>query len=376
MLSCDLKFNTIMKKIDRFLLILLLSACSPGMKISVTNVNDVSSIHNSTYVYALPLSAFTVTVVAQQESCVPGPYFMFAQKYLGISDVITKPYDNWAIKDIKITCYTETDPDFVYTVNSNKESFCLQWLQELSNEKLILLPGSFANRGVFENALDLKSSGVTYTDLSIKPIFDMEKRTLISEKLPDTLFFTLADSKDKDAPVLKTIEQKAEEAANFILKIWKRRFKLISGQYTFMPDGEALDRAIEELNRIEANYLSLFTGQKKVTSHTRTFHYVPEDTEDISRAILLRFSDSDGFLDAGEANGKPVLVDIQDMNKTKGLDAIKLNDEESGNQVFYRIPDQGHLKVIYGEQVIEEAYYPVYQFGTLVSMRLSGERRK
>jgi hypothetical protein len=55
---------------------------------------------------------------------------------------------------------------------------------------------------------------------------------------------------------IKSLEEKAEEAAAFIYKLRKRRFKLLVGQEQPVPDGNALDISIRELDELEKEYLS------------------------------------------------------------------------------------------------------------------------
>jgi hypothetical protein len=361
-----------MKKYYLYLTTVLFSACFPQARMTITNVNDVSNLGNSSCLYALPLSGFAVTVIARHESFIPGPFCMYAAKYLGITGAGMKPYEKWSMADMQISQYKEADPDFIYNISGIKNSSFSGLLKELYNDSLILLPVNFATRQVFAGKQDVSSGPLTFTDLSVKRNFEAGKDIVISETLPDSTHVKPSVSKDKNEPVIKTTEQKAEEAANFILKIRKRRFKLISGQYDFMPDGEALGKAVEELNQIESEYISLFTGKINISDGVKTYHFIPENHSEASRTILFRFSSEEGFLDAGEASGKPVLIDIQDMDKTKGLDALKINAATAENQLFYRIPDQAFTRVLFGEQILEEAFYPVYQFGTLVSVTVPG----
>jgi hypothetical protein len=335
-------------------------------------VNNTGHVKNSTCIYALPLSAFAVTVMAQQESFVPGPYHMYAGKYLGITDACSMAGEKWTLVNASLSGYVEADPDFLFGVSGSNRSSYSQVIHELSNDSLVLLPENFVSRQVFTNKYDPLSEPLNFTDLSIKRNFEAEKGILISDVLPDSSFTLEPSAKDKKTPEIKTLEQRAEEAANFIIKIRKRRFKLISGQYDFMPDGEALGRAVEELNQAEADYLSLFIGKKNTSFHTRTFHYLPEAVPENERTILFRFSGKEGFLEAGENNGKPVMIVIQDMNKIKGLDALSLTPGGLNNRLVYRIPDQAWIRILFGEQLLLETKQPVYQFGTLVTMELPG----
>ena len=365
-----------MKKSYLYPLAIFFSACFPQARMTVSNVNDVSLLGNTSCLYALPLSGFAVTVTALHESFIPGPYCLYASKYLGITDAVAKPYEKWSLGDVQVSHYKEADPDFLFNVSTRKNIVCSEFMKDLCRDSLVLLPGNFTTTRVFDNRCDEPPDKMSFTDLSVKRNFEAGKEVVISETRPDSNHIKLPVPKDKDEPVIKTAEQKAEEAANFILKIRKRRFKLISGQYSFMPDGEALGRAVEELILIESEYISLFTGRKTISACTKTFHFVPESHIETARTILFRFSAEKGFQDAIETGGKPVLVDLQDMNKTRGLDAFKINAATAEDQLFYRIPDQAYMRILFGEQVLEEAIFPVYQFGTLVSVNGGGGRRQ
>jgi hypothetical protein len=359
-----------MKNFNRFLMLVLLSSCNPAARISVTNVNDAGQRIHSACIYALPQTAFAITVTARQESFVPGPFHMYARKYLGISDAISAPGEQWTLLDASLAAYVEVDPDFLFSVDGVKGSLCSQIVSSLRNDSLILLPADFVSRREFTNKYDTPPEPLTFTDLSVKRNFEADKSILITETLPDSSYFTTPSVKNKKIPVTKTLEQKAEEAANFIIKIRKRRFKLISGQYDFMPDGEALGRAVEELNRTEEAYLSLFIGKKNTSIQTCTFHYVPEAVQGTGRTILFRFSEKEGFLGPGENNGKPAMIVIQDMNKTKGLDAFARRPGGLDKGLVYRIPDQAWIRLQFGEQLLLETRQPVYQFGSLISSAL------
>jgi hypothetical protein len=47
----------------------------------------------------------------------------------------------------------------------------------------------------------------------------------------------------------KTLEEKAQEAALFIFKIRKRRFKLLAGQYDVFPEEQALATSVREIKQ-------------------------------------------------------------------------------------------------------------------------------
>ncbi len=346
-----------------FYLLFLFSGCMSAPKLWISNVNDNKSENNSICYYALPQSKFAISVTFKKEINIPGPYFMYAKKYLGITDVITHPFERWSITDVKITHYAEADPDYIYSLSGKMSTIIQHKIEELSHDKLILLPAFFASEQIFSNFTEeINQEETIFTDLSVKRNFDVKKGSSISETLPDSSYITKSNGKIE----FKSTEQKAEEAANFIIKIRKRRFKLIAGQYDFMPDGEALGKAVEELNRTEEEYLSLFTGKTITTTWVRTFHFTPNDNRQTNKEVLFRFSEHTGIMVDQLAGGKPFIVEAEDLNLTKGMEHNDMKTEILQNRFYYRIPDQAILRIYLGEQLIEEAKYPVYQYGTLV----------
>jgi hypothetical protein len=85
---------------------------------------------------------------------------------------------------------------------------------------------------------------------------------------------------------------------------------------------------------------------------------------------LFRFLESEGFLDARETRGKPVMLDIANNNKTKGLEQTESPFKTTPNTLLYRVPDQVSIKLIWGESVLSDGLFPVFQSGALVRMKL------
>ena len=145
---------------------------------------------------------------------------------------------------------------------------------------------------------------------------------------------------------------------------------MVSGMNDSTPQGEAMGDALQELARLEEAYLSLFIGKKTIYHHQRTYHFTPAVGKKTDREVLFRFSDSEGFLDARETSGKPVLIDLTCTNKTKGLEQSASFAHLDENMILYRIPDLVNSKILYGESVTCDALLPVFQSGALVRMEL------
>ncbi|MBN2814080.1 MAG: DUF4831 family protein [Bacteroidales bacterium] len=342
---------------------LLLSCASTG-SITVSNVNDSGPSASFSYIYALPQTVVDVYIKAEETQIIPGPYHKFAEKYLGIQHAPSKPEKHYALREIVLEKHTEADPDFIYSVKSIANPENNPGISRLLDSKMILSSQFFSADHTSFYTLPVDPEAIQYTDLSVKRNFEAEKDIEVSLTMPDTLYSTRPANRN----VLKekTIEQKAEEAANFLIKLKKRRFKLVAGQYDCMPEGEAMADALAELARIEKEYLALFIGRSVITSVERTFHYTPVSGNNSDRIVLFRFSERDGFLDAKEAGGLPVILNIEAANKTAGLEKYIIPLKPSVNTLPYRIPDQAILKITVGEQLWTEATLPVYQYGAMV----------
>ncbi|MBN2481880.1 MAG: DUF4831 family protein [Bacteroidales bacterium] len=344
----------------------MLLSCSPAGKISVSNVNDTKSISAGSEIYSLPLTIIDVTVYAEEITIVPGPYHEYADKYLSIENVPAAEKKVWTISDIRLGLHEEVDPDFVFCMEKTGRLNQFPGIERLLEDSLILFPGNFPGKILFYNTLPDREDDIHYFDLSVKRNFDVEdSEVIVSMVLPGT---------DEDKRLMnaraqeKTLERKAEEAANFIIKLRKRRFKLVAGQYDYMPEGLAMTEALRQLDKIEEEYLSLFTGKRVTRQHVRTFHFTPGNDVDNERLVLFRFSDTEGFLNASEEQGKPVLLELTNSNKTTGLDGVGPSIRSNNKFIIYRIPDLAYGKILFGEKLIVDAYIPVFQYGKIVTL--------
>lgn len=344
-------------------------SCSQSARISVNHINETGSALTGSYLYALPLTVIDVQVKAEQVTVIPGPYYQFADKYLGIQDVPEKNEISWRIVEMQLSRHFEADPDYIYTMRGVGRTDVNPSLAGLISNGLILGAGDFSFDHTFPFNNPAISTNIPFTDLSVKRNFEAEKNVDISLVMPG------ADGEPTRRNTLKekTLEQKAEEAANFLIKLKKRRFKLVAGQYDFMPEGEAMADALKELSRLEAEYLSLFIGKRITTLFNRNYRYAPVADKESNPVVLFRFADNEGFVDAREAGGIPVMLELMNENKTRALEQYRVPLKMPVNQINYRVADQVAVKLTVGEQIWAEAIYPVFQSGAFIPMDLGGE---
>ena len=158
-------------------------------------------------VYALPRTGIAVHLKLVKETFRPGPYAVYAEKYLGYSNVKMVAGDNWKISGIKVDCFGEADPDAVYKTFGPVAS-------------LVSLDPEGAISGVNCNQLVItdKVNGGDFISLS-----DLPPVIFPDQSSNDQYDIEVNSETGGEKFVLKTAEQKAREAADYLFKLRKKR---------------------------------------------------------------------------------------------------------------------------------------------------------
>ncbi len=350
------------RRFQLFLLLPLLIACNTS-RISTTNIQDLASFEPEANIYALPQTRLVITVKVVRSTFYPGPFSKYSEKYLGIEGAQNISNVHWDITDISFSKLTEPDKEHFYSIKGQSGLF--EEISALERDGLLFYPASLNSFQVFYNDAIDPVEEIHYTDLSISPFFyDKEKKKKSGAR--DSNFYGIPVSKDYVQE--KSTAEKAKEAAAFIFKMRKRRFKLLAGQYDVFPEGTALETSVREINELEEEYLSLFIGKVETDTIQKVFTYTPVAREKLQRTTIFRFSSETGFSNAGSSIGVPIVMEVADLDKTGVLEQLQLPVSASSYQdiLFYRIPDKGRVKILYGSRILNEAEVPVCQFGALI----------
>jgi hypothetical protein len=361
-----------MKKITYLLSLFTIITCSATDKISIKNVSDLTAYGPNTFVYSLPRTRIKINVSALRLYTVPGPYAQYAEKYMGMEGQSTVS-EKWEIKGVDFETFEEPDPDYYYAIEIEKGGDILKNVLEISQAGLILKVDASNPFVQYLPDYSTYQDQRHFTDLSIKKNYidpnDPEKVKAKKSDFPEDI------PTGKHKPGVKSTEEKAEEAANFILKIRKRRFKLISGQYDSFPGEASIETSVRELNKLEQSYLSLFIGKTYTDTLTKTFYYIPQPDQEIDRFVICYFSSNTGFEDTQEGTGKSLVLELKDLQLTAPLDRLEMttNRNDGANCMMYRIPDKASVRIYFGSLVTMEGEVKVFQYGTLVPYCIAGK---
>ena len=304
-------------------------------------------------VYSLPRSGFIIQVNAQKTIFKPGPYYQYAQKYLGITNADGVEKVTWTITGIKIDQFSEADPETMFKVSDT-----------LAMPVSLLSDGVIANlngEGT-ESCSQLKGSDfITKGNLTENPFTDLSS---------DNFYNILVDSESgTESMVLKSTEDKAREAADYIIRLRKKRAYAILDPSDPVPeDGKGYEAFIKEAQRLDKEYMALFIGKQFTTEEEFSFIYIP-GSGNVKNELLFRFSADKGVLPKTDISGKPILISL-----TKEQDAFtsaeKLRESkhpDAGTKgIYYRVPVSATINITDGLQILYAGQAIVPQLGVVV----------
>ncbi len=357
---------------------LLITACGSKVMLQSGHVTGMEAEDaGKRMYYALPRTVVAIDVEVTQTVKKPGPYAAYAERYLGLDDVIFSPEISYEVSKVSINGYAEPDPEHVYYVvfpedEDEKESFYMS----LTEEGLIASVNREFDTEEFQFGLSESTDyGYFGSDATFNYFIDTNLKeqvdTVIEHVRMDTI--TVQRQTLRRSWVEKGEELRASEVAEYILEIREKKFDLISGFQEINYSKEALEYMYSEMDQLESDYLDLFTGITASQTINYRFIHTPEKDRTDIRHTLFRFSRDEGVLPAhDDAGGTPVTIAYQRSHATDDLEGqIRETRQErrrSATGFHYRIPEYANLLIHTGTEKRAEARMQVNQFGIVTSL--------
>ncbi|MCK5857348.1 MAG: DUF4831 family protein [Bacteroidales bacterium] len=354
------------------LLIIMLSACSTYNVIPIGENTEAPK--TAGFYYSLPRTVLTIDITVTRVDKISGPYAKYASKYLGIKDPVLKNITTYDLTDISINTYAEPDPEQYYYVDLKKynpikaksmmialsESGLIQDLNDNSDKKVEQDKKESSNR----KKIDYSETFKYFADNNLVERVD----TIIEQISMDTV--TIEKRTLKRSMVEKSMEQKAKEAADFIMKIKEQRLDILTGAQE-VPYSEATVKFMsEELEKLEKEYMMMFVGiTESEVMHFR-YYYLPKSDLYSASIPLFKFSRTLGIVKDDNAPGDMVYIHIDRARNTKNLEKFaKSNSNGDGKHGFYyRIPEYAKFTIKQTETLKAEASFLIAQFGVVTSL--------
>lgn len=326
-----------MKRIS--LLILAAAVSAAGAVAQKTEKLTASKANEYGLIYSLPTTAIDVTVETETVVCTPGEFANYANRHLGLNDVIRKPSTQVTVKSVTLT--PRGIPD-----SENR------WLAQFK-------PGTTASILLTDAGLPL-GINVETVDEPVAPQLpvatSMSRSPLETEAARQALTLEMTRS--------TSVSKKAELAAQRIFELRDQRNELISGNADNMPaDGGSLKIALQALDAQEAALTAMFAGVRQTGTQVSTFTVVPGANE-VADSVVARISPIDGVTGVDDLRGIPLTFSL------KVVERGNLPENEKGEAkkfpkggVAYVIPGTAEVTVSYNGKPVATATVEMAQFG-------------
>ena len=321
---------------------------------------------NPTFFYTLPKTAFKVDVVVTKTSNMKGVYADFAEKLLGITHYCKENTIFYTMKNISLTPFTMPDKNLQFVAELSSGQLKNNFLQSLYEKNSSYMGHTFSSAE--QNSTDiLPDFFKNYADV----ILQQTHETYTETKIIDGVVTQVPVTQTK--VTTKTLSQQAQEAANFIEKIRKDRYDILSLSQEITLTKEAFEYLVNQLNELEKRYLELFVGITVSEDIHEAIIIYPEP--DFAMTSVCSVSSRDGF----SASMGRTLTDNYYISCTP-LTSANLQEEFAnqknkknlGYQIRKAVPVS--VSLVNGDKKELLGIFPIYQFGMLETMpaRLDG----
>ena len=313
---------------------LLLMACANGS--SAQSGKDVAEGTG----YYLPRTELRFAVKVEKTSYTPGDLAVYAEKYLKMKNVKTKPSVTYRILGLDIKSEGERDTSKFYVLpTDNKHNI---------------------------QTVDLSESGVL---LAVNADPKEIEETQPFKPAPKPSPLNPRDYMNEDILSAGSSAKMAELCALEIYDIRDSKSLLSKGQADFMPkDGEQLRIMLANLDTQEAALMQLFSGVTVKDTMETVVRFVP--TKPVSKQLLFRFSKWMGVTDADDLAGNPYYISVADKNVIPSIQEDLLSTKKAKDNGGFYVNLPGKIEVTLHRGDEQWAVYELYaaQFGKVVAL--------
>jgi len=295
---------------------LLLGMASPAF--SQTRVEKKIAMKSNGYgvTYSLPKTSLVVTAEITQVTCKAGPYYKYAEKYLGVKDAVMSDHVYYELSKVYLQNKGVPDEANTYIVEF-KPKTTAPFVYLTDDGLLCTINADYSPT----------ESVVAVAKRSAQAAEKEQVPALMTEEL------LMAGS----------VTRQAEVAARQIYKLRETRMDILSGEADNMPpDGEAMKIVLQQLTDQEQALTALFVGEKHRKTTFHETRIVPDD--DLDREVLFRFSEKLGLLDPD---------DLEAEKKEKAMKGI-----------IYNVPGKADARIEMGDKQLYRGEVQVVQFGS------------
>lgn len=287
--------------------------------------------------YSLPKTSLVVVVEVTKTVRKAGPYYQYAEKYLGVKNAIVKDETYYELGKVRLINRGIPDPERTYIVEF-KAGTVAPYAYLTEDGLLCSINAEYTPEQSEEEATAKKNKGVT--------------------KVSDPSVFS------EELLMAGSTARQAEVAAKQIYRIRESRLGILTGDADNLPpDGDAMKIVISELENQETALTNLFTGVTNKETSEYEVTIVP--TEDLENEVIFRFSKQMGIVDADDLGGAPVYLDLKAIDRAPALDPKEAEKKEKSLKgIVYNVPGKASIEISMDRKSLYKGEAMITQFGT------------
>ena len=297
----------------------------------------------SILLYYMPKTILTFQLNIEKKIEKPGKFYLYAEKYLGTTDVITEETESYALKDVSIKTKCEPDISRAYAIH----------VTEKINASYII-----NKKGLLSGINIEATEPATKTTSQTKPTENTTTKT------------TELSPYNEEQMRANSMGKMAEEVAQQIYRIRESRLNLLMGDIDQLPnDGVSLKTMLKKLNEEEQKLCARFVGTTTITSYQQTIEYTP--SESLDNHILFRFSPHQGVVDANDLSGEPIYLNLIPSIKTYAPETKKDKKNQIKTAIYYNLPGSALITLSDGQNNLCKKKITIPQFGISIPLPMS-----
>lgn len=321
-----------------FIIFLLATLCCGSTGVAQQTKILTADKHNEYgLIYKLPITSLEIEVEAIRKVYKAGPYYQYAKKYLGLTDVITENYETWEITgvDMRPIGIADDSEEYLMQLKSNSVSYL-----NVNRDGILLA----INR-----------------EIQLPETEQIEQYSLSTSTLDTDEYLKYVTG---DFLASQSSSKRAQILAESLMEIREAKISLSRGTAETMPtDGHQLELMLASLAQQEQAITDAFAGTIQTQKVVRKFSYTPSpDTE--GSEILFRMSDFAGFVAADDYSGDPVKISVE-ITRQGELPADEKGEEKRlpKDAVIYNIPGAAVVTLSFNGVSLFEHEFEFAQFG-------------
>ncbi|MDR0757276.1 MAG: DUF4831 family protein [Tannerella sp.] len=311
----------------------------PAPLLSQTRVEKKVATKASGYgvTYSLPITSLIVNVEVIKEIRKAGPYYRYAEKYLGVKDAVTEDAVSYALGKVTLENKGIPNTDNTYTVEFKA--------------------GTVAPYVYLTDDGLLCSINADYTPPPAPPPHTAGTEAPDATTVNATAVFT------EELLMAGSLARQAEVAAKQIYHIRESKMDILTGDADNLPpDGEAMKIVIKQLETQENALTALFTGTRSTETSYYDIRIIPQ--ENLENEVLFRFSTKLGVLDADDLGGEPVYMNLTATEKAPELTPKEAEKKAKMKGIIYNVPGKAALEIKTVRNLLFKGETQIVQFGS------------